>query len=133
MSLVRLETRTEGRVLVAVLNGEIDMSNAAGLGAAISNQLSNASLGLVVDLTEVEYLDSAALHMLFELRRRLGTRGQAMRLVVPPGAIIAQALEIMDVPRTIGVGETPDAALQSLLQAVPEAGSPAAPNPEAEH
>src|SRR2546421_13026833 len=98
MSPAQLETRIEGRVLVAVLDGELDMSNAAGLGAAISNELSNASLGLIVDLTGVEYLDSAALHMLFELRRHLGNRGQAMRLVVPSGAIIAQTLEIMDVP-----------------------------------
>jgi anti-anti-sigma factor len=117
MSLADLETRTEDRVLVATINGEIDMSNAAGLGAAISRQMSNDSLGLVLDLTDVGYLDSAALQMLFELRSDLARRGQAMRLVVPPGATVMPALEMMNVPGTIGVAETPEAAREILLEA----------------
>ena len=133
MSLAHLETRIEDRVVVGVLGGEIDMSNAAGLGAAISDQISNESLGLVLDLTGVQYLDSAALQMLFELRRHLVTRGQAMRLVVPAGATIAHALEIVNVPQTIGIEETPEAALESLLEAVPEAGSASRPNPDPAH
>ena len=120
-------------MLLAVLRGEIDMSNADGIGAAISRQISNDALGMVLDLTRVEYLDSAALHMLFELRRHLATRGQAMRLVVPPGAAIAPALQIMDVPRAIGVEETPEAALESLAEAIPEARSAGSPNPEQGH
>ena len=128
MSHASLDTRVEGRMLVAVVVGEIDMSNADGLGAAISKQISNNSLGLVLDLTRVEYVDSAALHMLFELRQHLIRRGQAMRLVVAPGAVIAPALAIVDVPRTIGVEETPEAALESLMEAIPEARSGAAPN-----
>jgi anti-anti-sigma factor len=133
MSLAQLETRIEDRVVVGVLDGEIDMSNAAGLGAAISDQISNDSLGLVLDLTGVQYLDSAALQMLFELRGHLGTRGQAMRLVVPSGATIAHALEIVNVPQTIGTEETPEAAIESLLEAVPEGRSVSRPKPDPAH
>jgi anti-anti-sigma factor len=128
MSLANLDTKVENRILVAVVMGEVDMSNAEALGAAISNQISNDSLGLVLDLTRVEYLDSAALHMLFELRRHLVTRGQAMRLVVPSGAMVAAALELVDVPRAFGVEETPEAALESLMEAIPEARPGATPN-----
>ena len=130
---VDLDTRTEGRMLVAAVKGEIDMSNADGLGSAISKQISNDALGLVLDLSGVEYLDSAALHMLFELRSHLATRGQALRLVVPSGAMISPALEIMDIPRTIGVAETAEAALQSLGEAIPEAHDTTTPNQELEH
>ena len=133
MSLADLETRVEDRVLVAVLRGEIDLSNAADLGTAISRQISNDSLGLVVDLTGVEYLDSAALHLLFELRSHLANRGQAMRLAVPSGATITHALRIVDIPRTIGVEETPEGALESLVEAVPEVSTGSGPNPDPEH
>jgi hypothetical protein len=71
--------------------------------------------------------------MLFELRRHLATRGQALRLVVPPGAVIARTLELMAVPRTIGVEETPEAALESLFEAIPEARPTPSPNEEREH
>jgi anti-anti-sigma factor len=133
MSLPDLEVRTEGRMLVAAVKGEIDMSNADGLGSAISRQISNDALGLVLDLSGVEYLDSAALQMLFEVRRHLATRGQAMRLVVPAGAMIAPALEIVDIPGTIGVEETPEAALESLIEAIPEARGAEPPIQEPEH
>ncbi|MGW0120827.1 STAS domain-containing protein [Streptomyces sp. NPDC003327] len=64
--------RADGtRVLSAV--GEIDMSNADALAAAL-----DALPGrLVVDLTKVEYLDSAALSVLFAHAHRVD-------LVAPP-------------------------------------------------
>ncbi|MFE6195992.1 STAS domain-containing protein [Streptomyces sp. NPDC057838] len=49
------------------VSGEIDMSNAAALAEA----LDAASGPLVVDLTAVEYLDSAALSVLFAHADRL--------------------------------------------------------------
>jgi predicted RNase H-like HicB family nuclease len=56
-----------------------------------------------------------------------------MRLVVPAGAMIAPALEIVDIPGTIGVAETPEAALESLIEAIPEARRAEPPIQEPEH
>jgi anti-anti-sigma factor len=50
-----------------VVSGEIDMSNAGSLAEA----LDGGSGPLVVDLTEVEYLDSAGLSVLFAHADRL--------------------------------------------------------------
>ncbi|GHE85273.1 anti-anti-sigma factor [Streptomyces werraensis] len=62
----------DGAARLAV-GGEIDMSNAGRLAEAL-----DSSRGpLVVDLTEVEYLDSAGLSVLFAHADRL-------TLVVPP-------------------------------------------------
>jgi anti-anti-sigma factor len=130
MSLADLDTRLAQGVLVASVRGEIDMSNAAEIGSAVAGRISNDALGLVLDLTDVEYLDSAALHTIFDLRTRLKDRGQQLRLVVPNGATIAQAVEIMDIPRTIGVLGSGDEAVQSILAAVPGARSDASSNPE---
>jgi anti-sigma B factor antagonist len=129
MNIADLDTQLVDGILFAHLRGEIDMSNAAELGSAVAARISNDALGLVLDLTEVEYLDSAGLHTIFELRARLRDRGQQLRLVVPAGATIAQALEIMDVPRTIGVAESAAAARQSIEAAVPQGRSDAASNP----
>ncbi|MGY3339909.1 anti-sigma B factor antagonist [Streptomyces filamentosus] len=58
--------RTDGTPVLRVV-GEIDMSNADALAAAL-----DALAGrLVVDLTEVEYLDSAALSVLFAHSHRV--------------------------------------------------------------
>ena len=118
MSIADLDTRVTDGVLVAHVQGEIDMSNAAEIGGAIASRISNAMLGLVLDLTKVDYLDSAALHAIFELRAQLRERGQQLRLVVPQGATIEQAVEIMDVHRTIGVSESVDDALEHVMAAV---------------
>ena len=130
MTLADLDTKLVDGVLVARLRGEIDMSNAAEIGSAVTGRISNEALGLVLDLTDVEYLDSAGLHTIFELRANLRNRGQQLQLVVPAGATIAQAVEIMDIPRTIGVSESTDSALESIVAAVPQARSDAASNPE---
>ena len=122
MSLADLDTRLAEGVLLARVRGEIDMSNAAEIGSAVVGRISNEALGVVLDLTDVEYLDSAALHTIFDLRTRLKDRGQQLRLVVPPGATIAQAVEIMDIPRTIGVSGSADEAVESIV-----GGRPAGP------
>ncbi|MGA5605389.1 STAS domain-containing protein [Streptomyces griseoincarnatus] len=62
----------DGAARLAV-GGEIDMSNAGRLAEALDSRPGP----LVVDLTEVEYLDSAGLSVLFAHAERL-------ELVVPP-------------------------------------------------
>lgn len=56
----------DGEVVLAV-TGEIDMSNSAVLDSAVESALGASPAGhrLVVDLSEVEYLDSAGLTVLF--------------------------------------------------------------------
>jgi anti-sigma B factor antagonist len=131
MSLAELETELVDAVLFARIEGEIDMSNAAELGSAISARTSNEVLGVVLDLSRVGYLDSVGLRAIFDLRGRLRDRGQGIRLVVPPGATIAFALEIVGAPKTIGILDSPEAALESILAAIPQPRSAAGSNLDA--
>ena len=114
LPLADIDFATEGDVVVASIRGEVDMSNAGELGDAIARRLSNSTHALVVDLTRCEYLDSAGIHILYDLQERLRNRGQDIRVVIPPGATIAEALRLADVPRALGAAETVDAALVSL-------------------
>lgn len=69
-------------VIVATVRGEIDVSNATQVGRELT-QVPNHSLGLVVDLGAVRYLDSSAIALLYELQIRLERRGQGMAVVAP--------------------------------------------------
>jgi anti-anti-sigma factor len=82
---------------VVRLRGEIDLSNAEALGAAAEGAVSNRARGLVLDLSEVTFLDSTGLRLIFRLARRLRDRQQALRLVVPDGARIARLLRLSGV------------------------------------
>ena len=114
MPLADLEFEVIDRVVIAHVDGEIDMSNADELGNAFSMRLTNDALGLVVDLRKVDYLDSAGIHLIYALRERLDNRGQQLRLVVAPEAAISEALRIANVSRTVGAFATVDAARQSI-------------------
>jgi anti-anti-sigma factor len=103
-----------GRLVVARVDGEVDLSNATEIGAAIANGVPNDALGLVIDLTEVDYVDSAGIRVLFEMRERLNTRGQEIRLVVPRDAEIFEALRYAYLPAAIDVFESLDAAAESF-------------------
>jgi anti-anti-sigma factor len=70
--------RPEGAVLIAV--GEIDLSNVDAFDAALADATSEAAgrgETLVVDLSAVEYVDSAAINALF-------ARSEHIRVVAHP-------------------------------------------------
>jgi anti-anti-sigma factor len=112
--LADLRFETVDNVVVARLQGEVDMSNADDLGAAITARVSTDALGLVLDLAAVDYLDSAGIHVLFDLRERLTRRGQQIRLVLGPDSPIATALEYAGVQRTLGAAPTIGEAIAGL-------------------
>jgi anti-anti-sigma factor len=114
MELADLRVETVAQVVVAHLHGEIDMSNARELGEAITRQVRNEALGLVLDLTDIAYVDSAGIQVIYELRERLETRGQQMRLVVAPASPIADALRIAGVLTAVGSDATLEAARHAL-------------------
>ena len=101
-------------VLVARLEGEIDMSNATALGAAITARVPGDAAAVVLDLGAVDYVDSAGIHVVYELRERLKRRGQEIRLVVAPDSPIAATLRYADVPGTIGAAASVQDAIADL-------------------
>lgn len=92
--LASFEFETRDDVLVATVAGEIDSSNAAELRLALAERLPSTAGALILDLTTLTYLDSAGVHLLFDLGRRLAARRQALRLVVPENAATRRVLEM---------------------------------------
>ncbi len=92
---------SEEQVLVDV-TGEIDRSNAADLLGACTAAVTNQALGVVLDLTEVTYLDSAGVHLVFLLAKRLRSRGQRFGLIVTGESTVHTVLELCSVHEVCG-------------------------------
>jgi anti-anti-sigma factor len=98
----------------AWLSGEIDTSNAGAIRDQLNRTVPNEAMGLVFDLSEVDYLDSAGIHMIHRLRRDLQARGQRLALVVPRGSIIHDTLRLAGLRWEEELSDSSDAARRRL-------------------
>lgn len=99
---------------VAHIRGEIDMSNAGELSTALQDAVHQSAAGLVIDFSQTEYLDSAGLHFVFDLGKRLRDRGQRLFLVVPAESPVDAVLEIVNVDSLAPRCGSLDLALERL-------------------
>lgn len=111
MKLADIQFSDRGRVVVAQLTGEVDLSNAEMIETAILEATPNHAVALILDVTALGYLDSAGIHLVYKLREKLRARAQALRLVIPAESPANDALRLAGVPRNIETAETLDAAL----------------------
>ena len=114
MRLAEFDFEERGSILVASVTGEIDGSNAADLRLALADRLPSTASALVLDLTNASYLDSAGIHSVFELGRRLAARRQSLRLVVPAEAPMRRVLELCAIDAVAPM----DIALEASLRAL---------------
>jgi anti-anti-sigma factor len=113
----------EDQTVLAVVTGEVDMSNAATVRLEIAEAVTPDDDALVVDLTELAFIDSAGLHSLIELGTLLDERRQQFLLCVPKGSQIGRAIEIIGLPRAVRVhaerAEALEAARTSAMESRP--------------
>ena len=110
----RLAVTHVRQVTVARLAGEVDLEGIAGLREELAAAVPKGDRGLVIDLTRVGYLDSAGLHLLHDTARTLAARGQSLRVVLAPGAVIAPLFEIVGMDQGVPVDASLDAAVDAL-------------------
>jgi anti-anti-sigma factor len=89
-------------VLVIEASGEIDMATAPELTTAIEAAVAGTK-GVVIDLTNVEFLDSSALNALVHSRRELAARGVAFHVVSPTEQVVRRVFEITQLTDELGV------------------------------
>ena len=102
-----------GNACVVKLGGELDLYNAAQVRGALAEACADAPERLVVDLGEVEFIDSTALGVLIEARTKLANR-QAF-LLAAPGLETRRALQISGLDRHFTVHESVQEALDASL------------------
>jgi anti-anti-sigma factor len=101
--------RRNGAVVVH-LAGEIDLYNAADVGAALAEVAESEPDRVVVDLGAVDFVDSTALGTLIEARKRLAS---ARLVLAAPGPDVRRALEVAGLIDHFPVHDSVDAALAS--------------------
>ncbi len=75
-----------GACVVVAAHGDIDLDTAPGLDHAVQSGL-RFSARLIVDLTQVNFIDSSGLGVLVGARRRATALGGMVSLVHPPPAV----------------------------------------------
>jgi anti-anti-sigma factor len=112
--LARIVPETHGDdVVVARIEGEIDMSNAQSVGNRLRDLLTNRSVALVVDLGPTTYLDSSGIALLFALSEELRRRQQQLHVVLPEGSQLVRVLRITGLDRAVPTHGTLESALET--------------------
>ena len=84
------------------------------------------AIGLILDLSEATYIDSAGVHLLFRLGGRLTRRRQQLRVVVPETARIRKIVNLAGLAWTVPQDNSVAEALSNLkAEVVPEPGEEA--------
>jgi anti-sigma B factor antagonist len=109
---VRHVSERDGSVVVE-LAGELDLYNAEELRSALHDAAAREPARLVIDLSGVEFIDSTALGVLVEERRRLANRRAF--LLASAGRDVRRTLEVSGLDRHFGVHDSVDAALAASL------------------
>ena len=112
--LVGLAIEDRGDVIVARLTGELDIAGAPSTGNQIEEAVPTSARGLVVDMSELEFIDSSGVAMLFGLVRRLSSRRQELHVVAPAGRPVARVLEIVEFDRAAPVSVDVASAVAEL-------------------
>ena len=90
----------DGRVVV-VIRGELDLATAPDLEAAIKSRLDDGQ-DVVVDLRELDFMDSTGLRVLVAAHGRVEGTEQRFLIVRPlPGASIERILAVAGVERVL--------------------------------
>jgi anti-anti-sigma factor len=118
---VEIEQRDD-EVVVARLTGDLDISAAERTGKRIAEAVPSSARGLVVDMSELEFMDSSGVSMLFSLARQVGSHRQQLRVVAPPGRPVSRVLQIVEFDRAAPVDADVESAVAEI--ATPQASQP---------
>jgi anti-anti-sigma factor len=109
-------------VRIARIDGDIDLSNASDVESQLDVGVPDSAVGLVVDLSATSHLDSSGFWLLFALYRKLGRRGQKLRLVVPDDAPIRGVVSIAGLGDAVGMSSTLAGAVREVSPQAPKRG-----------
>ncbi len=94
---------------VLTLAGELDLYNAEEIRAALAEAIASSPRCVVLDLAEVEFVDSTALGVLVEANSRLGPDGLRLAALQPGPR---RALQVSGLDRHLPVHDSVDDALE---------------------
>ena len=113
MDLLAVDHSASGGCAFLAVCGEIDIATAPRLITALNDAVTDGDGPLVVDLTEVAFMDSTGLALLIDTQRRLASRERGFAVICPPGPLM-RVFETTDMVERLGVRSDRGAALQAF-------------------
>ena len=120
MDLAVETTDVEGSEIAVIRAvGEIDLSNFEELGTALSSPPCAGSEGLLLDLRQVEFVDSSALRVMLTSAQAFGA---CFATVLTEGSAVDTLFEMVDVKGRMNVSPTEEEALTRIRAGADGAG-----------
>lgn len=117
-------------VPIARVHEDIDAASVTAIRQQLADALGPDALGLVIDLSEVRYLDSAGIDMLLRLGDRLDQRRAYLSLVIPDDSQLKRLADLVGLPKAVAVHPSLPAALGEAAKMQAEQGE--APRPDSD-
>lgn len=99
----------DGFVVVHV-TGEVEALTAGRLGAAVTGSLADGR-PVVLDLTDVRFLDSAGLSTLLRVTQESEDRGEPLRIAVDQNRPVVRPIQITGLEHRLALYESVDEAI----------------------
>lgn len=109
--LVEETVEPSGRILVG--SGELDIATVGGLREPLDAAIDSGTRNFVIDLSDVRFLDSVALAVIVNAKRRLSGEGKLI-VVVDRSSYVMLVFECSGLPGIIDVADTRDEAVAML-------------------
>jgi len=103
----------------AALHGEVDLASAKELETALDAAIRDSAGAFVIDLCDVQFLDSSGLNVLLRARALLGREERALAVICPPGAVM-RLFEVSGVADLFFLYGSREEAAAALVPADPE-------------
>jgi anti-anti-sigma factor len=113
-SLATIDVQQRDDLSFVRISGEIDTSNVSEVGETLATAAPANSLGLIVDLSGVTYLNSAMIKTLFDLAEQLRHRQQRLGLVINEGAPMRKLLLLLKLDLVVPLDFTNDDAFARI-------------------
>jgi anti-sigma B factor antagonist len=114
MHQLNFERKSADNVELLEVTGEIDIASAARLMTGLNETVGDCDKPVVVDLSEVDFMDSTGLALLLNANRRLARRDKGFAIVCGGGPV-RRVFEITDMVGTLNVHADRDAATNAAL------------------
>lgn len=105
---------SQRRAQLVRVRGEVDISTAYDLQVAFDALVAAGAGPVVVDLSDVDFIDSSGVTALVRARTDLGRQGRRMSIACPAAGHVHRLFEIVDLVERLDLHETLHEALAAV-------------------
>ncbi|MGB9185351.1 MAG: STAS domain-containing protein [Solirubrobacteraceae bacterium] len=111
-SVFHVDVRSEGRAAIIAVSGELDLASSPSLEAELKRVADTGSELLVLDLRQLEFMDSTGLSVIVKAHQRLADEGRSL-YVVRGSQQVQRLLDLTGVAERIALADTPEEILDA--------------------